>query len=300
MPLFVALLGWGLLAGAPAGDVWPGIEKSVAGGQYRHALEELARLPATPRRHLLASKAWDGLGDPQRAVQEAEAALSLAPALEAAHLQLGQIFLSRNTPEAALEIFTEALGVLPDSLLLRLGRGLALKDLLRYDEAEKELAECLRRRPGFPIAFDALATVYLHSKRYPEAMGLADDYRRRYPADYRGPYFAAAAREGAKQDPAEALALARESVQRNARYAAGYALIGKLLLQSGSAKEAVAPLERAVALRPDYTPAVLHLAQAYKANGQEPEAARAFEQLRQLKAREQIGSPALRYHRGTR
>src|SRR6266568_763069 len=98
---------------------WPGVEKMLAAGQYRAALAQLERSNEHPAAwHVLASKAYDGLKDPAQAVKEAEAALALEPGSEPAHVQLGGIFLSHNTPGAALEIFAEAQELFPRSLTL--------------------------------------------------------------------------------------------------------------------------------------------------------------------------------------
>ncbi|MBI3471841.1 MAG: tetratricopeptide repeat protein [Candidatus Solibacter usitatus] len=289
---------WLLLAALLAAPPEDSLDKLIAAGQYREALDLLAKAPASPRSHLLASKAYDGLNDPARAVQEAEAGLALDPRQEALHIQLGQIFLGRNTPQAALEVFTDAITLLPDSLLLRLGKGLALKDLARYEEAETELRDCLRRQPDFPLAFDALATVYLHSKRFEDLQHAAGEYRDRHAKDYRGSYFLAAALDGLRQDPARIESLLAESIRLNPGFAAAHALRGKVKLQSGDAAAAIPPLEEAIRLRPDYPPAALHLAQAYQKAGRDADAARAFERVRELKERERAPKPALRYHRG--
>ena len=270
-------------------------EKLIAAGRYRQALNALAAEPVSPRRHLLASKAYDGLNDPPRAVEQAEAALSLDPRSEAAHLQLGQIFLGHHTPQAAADIFGDALELHPESFLLRLGRGLAWKDLMRYDEAESDLRRCLERRPDFAIAFDALATVYLQAKRFGDLQALADGFRARNPQDYRGSYFAAAAVDGLQGD---AGALLAEAVRLNPDFAAAHALAGKRSLAAGATTAAIASLERALALRPDYSPAALHLAQAYQKAGRAADAARAYERVREIKANEQTPPPSLRYHRG--
>ncbi|MDX1981211.1 MAG: tetratricopeptide repeat protein [Bryobacteraceae bacterium] len=275
------------------------VEKLIAAGRFpqaRQALEDVPR--GSAHRHLLASKIYDGLNDPGRAVEEAEAALAIDPRQEAYHLQLGQIFLARNTPQAAAEVFEEALRLFPDSLLLRLGNGIALKNLMRYEDAERQLRQCLQRQPGFPLAFDELATVLLLQKRFEDVRGLADQYRAAHPADYRGFYFAAAAREKAGEPAIESLI--SESIRLNPNFAAAQALLGKVRLESGRAAEAIAPLERALQLRPDYTPAALHLAQAYRRAGRRADADRALQLLRELKDKESRPAPALRYHRGKR
>ena len=294
---------WILLAAllaAPPDDPLIPIEKLIAAGRYREALDSLAIAPMSARRHVLASKAYDGLNDAARAVEQAEAALALDPRMEAAHLQLGQIFLGHNTPAAALEIYAEALTLLPESLLLRLGKGLALKELARYDEAEAELRECLRRKPDFSLVFDALATVCLQAKRHEELQRLAADYRLKQPADFRGPFFAAAALEGLRAERERIEALLAESIRLKADFAAAHALLGKVRLQSGDPAAAIPALEQAMRLRPDYGPAALHLAQAYQKAGREADAARAFERVRQLKELERAPKPSLLYHRGAR
>ena len=274
------------------------IDKLIAAGEHRKALDAIAAWPPSVRRHLLASKAYDGLNQPAEAVREAEAALALDPRAEAAHLQLGQIFLARHTPEGALEIFSDALAVIPGSLLLRLGKGLALKDLARYPEAETELAACLASNPALAIAFDALATVHLHTRRFDELGRLARQFRQHQPRDYRGPYFQAAALEGAQAGTGGIEKLLAESLQLNPRFAAAHALLGKARLQTGDLQGAMAALETALALRPDHGPAALHLAQAYQKAGLTEKATRAFQRVRELKEAERTPPASLRYHRG--
>src|ERR1051326_3340983 len=111
--------------------------------------------------HLRASRQYDEAGDPARAVEEAQAAVELEPRNVAAHLQLGQIFLSHNTPAPALEIFSDALAIAPDSVLAHLGRGLALRDLQQFEDAEKELTFCLTHDPKLGVALDALGGLHL-------------------------------------------------------------------------------------------------------------------------------------------
>jgi tetratricopeptide (TPR) repeat protein len=272
---------------------WTAVEQLVAQGRYAEAQTRLAQLPsASPRWHLLASKIFDGLGDPAAAVQQAENALALDPRSEAAHVQLGTIFLSHHTPEAALEVFTEARQLLPQSLLLRLGRGLALQELQRWDDAEADLSACLPH----PLAYDALATILLQRGRFPELVRLAERFRESAPGDYRPWYFLAAAKEA--QDVAGVEADLRESLRRNPRFAASHALLGKWLLKQGRAAEAVPELEQATQLRPDLVQAHLHLAQALQRLNRREEAARSFETVRQLKEKEKAPRQKLLFHRG--
>ena len=246
---------------------------------------------------LRASRMYDQAGDPARAVSEAQAAIDNDPRNLAAYLQLGQIFLTHNTPAPAVEIFSDALEIAPDSLLAHLGRGLALKDSERFEEAEKELTFCLNRDPKMGIAFDALGGLYLQTSDTARLETLSKQYIQVNPSDYRGYYYLAAATERAKEDSAPAEEWIRRSLELNPKFAASHALLGKLLTQQSRLDEAVRELERAVQLRPDYPPAHLYLGNAYYRLGRSADAARQFQLLRELNEKQQ-SRPSLVYHRG--
>lgn len=263
------------------------------------ALQRIAKPERESARwHLLASKAYDGIDDPKRAVEEAEAALALEFHNEAHHLQLAQIFLTRNTPRPAYDILTEALAVFPDSLLVRLGRGLAAKELQRFDEAGRDLLECVKRKPGWALAFDAIGAVYLQSNRAEDLVAVAASYRDRNPGDFRGYYYLAEGRSALGLEDAETERLVRRSIALNGSFAAARGLLGKILYQRRQLAEALPELEQAVRLRPDFTPSRMRLAKAYQQLGRAEDAAREFAFIRKLKIEERQPAPALLYHRG--
>jgi tetratricopeptide (TPR) repeat protein len=280
---------------AAAGDgSLAAVEKLLASEEYTKALEALKTIPASNARwHLLASKAFDGLRERGRAVAEARQALEMDGASESHHLQLGQLLLSYGAPQQAYEVLSSAQRLFPDSLLIRLGKGLALKELDRYEEAEKELLECLRRRPNLGVALDALATVYIHTKRYEETRQAAERFLRDNPVDFRGYYYLAAARDGLKLEAAETEKLLREAIAIKPDFAASHALLGKILLESGKPAEAAPVLEEAVRLRPDYAPSHYYLATAYRRLGRNDAAAREFQAVSDLNRKERESAPLL-------
>jgi tetratricopeptide (TPR) repeat protein len=148
------------------------------------------------------------------------------------------------------------------------------------------------------VAFDALATVYLHRVKFAEAKDLAARFIAANPDDYRGYYFLAAAKDGLQE--AEARQLAEQSLRRKPDFAAAHALLGKILLREGELEAAGRSFEQAIRYRPSLTQAHLQLAQAYKKLGREEEAAREFAIVRELKEKEAQPIPALRYHRGSK
>ena len=272
---------------------WDAIERQITAGRPQDALVQLELdTNRSTRWHVLASKAYDALNDPARAVAEAEAALRLDPHSEPAHVQLGYIFLSRNTPLAAVDVFTEAERLFPESIIVRLGKGLALKELQRYDEAEKTLAACWPH----PIAFDAHATVLVQRGKFEEAKDLAKRFIEIAREDYRGYYFLAAAKDGLQEKDARDAVF--QSLERKADFAASHALLGKIQLRDGELEAAAASFEKAIKSRPGLVQAHLQLAQTYRRLGRTNEAQREFAIVRDLNEKEAQPKPSLQYHRG--
>jgi Flp pilus assembly protein TadD len=247
--------------------------------------------------HLVASRVWQA-GNPAKAVAEAQREILGSPSNLNGYLQLGQIFLDYNTPEPAVEVFSKALRIAPDSLLAHLGEGLALKGAQRFDLAEKELRLCLKVNPQMGVAFDGLASLYIESAEYEKLGGAARQYLQANPSDYRAYYYLAAAQEHEKEDAQATETLLRKGIGLNPDFAASHALLGKLLLQENRAAEAAVELEHAVQLRADYPPAHLYLGNAYKKLGRGAEAAQEFQTVRELNEK-QRAKPGLLYHRGT-
>jgi tetratricopeptide (TPR) repeat protein len=176
--------------------------------------------------------------------------------------------------------------------VIRLGKGLALKELQRYDEAEKTLAACWPH----PLAFDAHATVLVHRGKFDQAKELADRFIKQRPRDYRGYYFLAAAKDGLREpDAKEAV---HQSLKHKPDFAASHALLGKIQLRDGELEAAAASFEHAIRYRPDLVQAHLQLGQTYRRLGRAAEAAREFAIVKELNAKDAQPKPSLRYGRG--
>ncbi|MBV9033708.1 MAG: tetratricopeptide repeat protein [Acidobacteriaceae bacterium] len=278
------------------------VRQLLAAKDYGNALKKLNEMPSSAQQtawwHSLTSEAYAGLNRPAEAVAECEKAIAAEPAAEKWHLQLGQIFLAYHTPKAAVDVFRETLAAFPQSVMARLGLGLAHKDLELYEEAEADLRECLRQTPDLALAFDSLATIYLNTKRFDDLAQLSREFRRVNPQDYRSYYFEAAALAHDIAQITAAEGLVQEALRRNSRFAAAYALMGKIKLDQGHPADALPYLKRATALRPDYSSSFFYLSRAYRLLGRQREAEQATLGFQQAKQAENAPIRPLSYRRG--
>ena len=239
-------------------------------------------------------------GDANLAIESANKALSRNPQYAAplllqanAYLQLGE----DGTAEAKLRAIPASQS--RNSLVQeRLGY-VALRQK-RFAEAEKRLEECLQANPDYVLAMADLVQLYTLQHRQDQIVGritqqigrsskpsafqemLGDIYfRQGKGADAEQAYIAALQRDSGSdgsylklaevyastQRLPQAIESVNKVLQRHPNYVAGYVLVGTYYEKSGATKEAQGSYEKAIALAPDYAPALNNLAWLYCENG---------------------------------
>ncbi len=108
----------------------------------------------------------------ERALGEAQRAVSLAPSLPEAHLALGITLLGRGRSAEAAAAFQEARKLAPadDAACRQMAR--AYNALKRNDEAEKLYQQAIDLRPGYWENYNAKASFYVRTGRLREAKDL--------------------------------------------------------------------------------------------------------------------------------
>lgn len=249
--------------------------------------------------HGLRSQCLEMTDRPKEAVAEANEALTLEPNREERYVQLGRIFLRFRTPQAAVEVYTDALQRFPGSVAALLGRGLAYKDLQKTDAARADLVEVLRQSPGLALAFEGLAEAELQAKQFDNVISAAIAFRKDNAQDGRSYYYEAAARDALAPGDDMALKLADAAIRHSPSFAAAYVLRGRILVEQKRFSEALTALKKAEELRPGYSPVHLYLAKAYHGLGDDERAEAATGEW--TKARDAENAPfiTLSYHRVT-
>ncbi|HYK62413.1 MAG TPA: tetratricopeptide repeat protein [Bryobacteraceae bacterium] len=207
--------------------------------------------------HFNLALAYSMLSRDAEAIQEYQKVLDLKPGLYEAELNLGLSLVRNKDAAAAIPLFRSAMEQKPKEFRPRLYLGDALFATQQFADSEAAYRAALELDANSAPAELGLGRALAHEKQLSQA---EPHYRKAAaiePSYKDAPLELAALYEDNKQTP-EAVAIYRQFPENPG----AQERLGALLLESGQATNAIAPLEAAVAASP--TPANrLALAQAY-------------------------------------
>ena len=183
-----------------------------------------------------------------------------------AYLGQGAAALADDQTFGAIEAFSGAIALRPDSMLAHLRRGEAYQRRTELEAATNDFRRAADLDPSATRPLEALGDVLFQRGRYQRS---AEIYERRLAVDSlsaRVSLKLAVARYRAGQLD-QALAAAREAVRLDENIADAHYLIGMCLRDKQQPAEAVAALEKAAAILPALVPAREELAELYSAMG---------------------------------
>jgi len=263
--------------------------------EHRAALPYLvaavALRPDSAAAHTNLGNVLRNCGEPEAALASARRAIELDPTLSVPHTNACRALIDLNQPDAALESARAAVALDPGSGLAWLGVGSALLTLQQLEPAGDAFRRAIELEPQNVHAHGGLSNVLRGQQRLPEALAVARHAVALGPADAEGyvslgnalgelgdnAASAEAFRKAIELQPgnavahgnlgtallstreparvAEALALCRQAVALDPRYAIGHLVLGNALSHDGQDEAALACYGRAAALDPR-----LHLA----------------------------------------
>lgn len=185
----------------------------------------------------------------------------------------------------AAEIATQARQLFPDSADVAIALGAAATMLGHLDQAYAQFSTGARLAPSRADARFFLALVDYKEGKYSDAIALLQTALKDGIADSDLHYLMAECL--LKENSAnleQALKELERAIDLNAKSVSARALRGKLLLESGRTKQAVADLELARKQDPQSRAALYNLARAYQSEGRTSEARAIFQQLRSQSA----------------
>ena len=183
-----------------------------------------------------------------------------------AFLSQGAAALADDQTFGAIEAYSGAIALQPDSMLAHLRRGEAYQRRNELEAATNDFRRAADLDPSATRPLEALGDVLFQRERYQRS---ADVYQQRLAVDSLSPRVTlklAVARYRAGQID-EALAAAQETLRLDASMVDAHYLIGMGLRDKQQAAEAVAAFEKAASIAPAFMPAREELAELYAALG---------------------------------
>ena len=223
------------------------------------------------------------IGDGKGARGAFEKAIALAPDEPALRIALAELYLDHRTPEGALQTARAGLERFPQNPeLLRL-EALALYGLGDAQGAIDSLLRAARTDPASNLAMASFETLLADAgKRLPEVIEVLETYSIDAPESPVGPYLLALALAVQKPEEPRAAVMLREAVRRDPTFWPAWFELHRPLEHAGKTQEAIAALETAVALNPDYPASQFALSRLYARDGRRAEAAAARKKHHEL------------------
>ena len=243
----------------------------------------------------LMAEAYVDQGRIKEAYDALRTATRLEPQNEELYLDLAGICVDHDNFDLGLEIVDVGLGHRPDSLALRLQRGVMLAMKSQLAQAEAEFDRAREMAPQAAAPYVALAMAWMQTGRTEKAVEVLRERGRAGDKSAVVPYMLAVAILRSGADPAgpagaEAVAALESSVRLDPGFPGSRAELGKLLLKRGAVEPAIRQLEKAVALDPQNPAPAYALAQAYFKTGAKDRAEKLMSQVSRLNARQREGN----------
>jgi tetratricopeptide (TPR) repeat protein len=192
--------------------------------------------------------------------------------------ELGSYLLQHSGFAPGLTVFDYAVGRYPKSARLRVGLGVALYSLRRYDEAVERLCQAVDLDPGDTKALDFLGKMHDLSPQYADKVTerLAH-FVELYPNNAAANYYYALTLGNRGES------YLQKAVQLDPAFTDAHYQLGLLSEAAGKSGKAIAQYEIAIRQRPGFSQAHYHLARLYQKSGKTALAREEFAILKTLR-----------------
>jgi tetratricopeptide (TPR) repeat protein len=251
------------------------------------AIEQLERMPEKQRSgdyYLARAQMLDAEGKPDEALAELQRALHAAPTRAGLYEEAARFLVRRQRPADAVRLLDEASRVLPDNRNIQLLQAAVFAFAQRVGDAERVLKQIENHWPEWADTYVTYGILLEGQKRAEEAKSQLETALALGASGAQVYFYLAKATLSATPDRIDDTA--KEIGQAIAMTPADpwiQACAGRIAYEKQDYDEAVHHLREAIRLRPDYLQARYSLAQAYRALGQQDDAARETEQVQHLR-----------------
>ena len=244
----------------------------------------------------LLGNAYGKQGDLTRSTEAFENAIARDPSIEDNYLDLLRVLASHNQWRPALEVARKAVAGFPRASALYELKGLAETMLLLTADAIRSYTRALEIHPNSANANLGLAAALRAAGMTQEAAATFERGIRKFPREplHRQEYglmLMADADAGDAAAEARAVALLEQAIALDAHLSETHYQLGKVALERGELRSALAHFEWAVKLDPNVSKIHYALSRAYRRAGRAREASQALESYQRLKVEEEKSNP---------
>jgi len=212
--------------------------------------------------------AYQELGQHARAVAAFEEVLKLSPGDTTLTTYLMQAHIEAKNFDQAVQVVRNARVGRPNDIRLARLEAQALNEAGRESEAVDVFDDLMTRQPDDPRVYMALASVHVEASRSAQAIQVLQDAQRRFPEDPDVTFELGAVFEG-QQQYREAEAAFRQAIAIQPDYAPALNYLGYMFADRGERlEESVDLIKRALAVEPDNGSYLDSLGWAYFKDGQ--------------------------------
>jgi len=258
--------------------------------EARQVVQSLLRIKNTGELHDLLGQIEEKDGKYVTAVKEFQAAAHLDPSDDNL-FDWGSELLLHRTYEPAIDVFTEATRLYPDSPRLVIGLGMALYARGKYDEAVKALLTAADLSPSDPRCYLFLSRAYDNSpSQAEEVIERFRRYAELQPGNALAQYYYAMSlwkgkrAEDSSVDLQAVETLLQKSIALDGKLAESHMQLGNLYADQHQYAKSIPEYVRALELNPNLSDAHYRLGTDYIHAGQREQAQKEFDVYQKLRS----------------
>jgi tetratricopeptide (TPR) repeat protein len=235
----------------------------------------------------LASSAYEGVHDTEKAVDALRRAILLQPTNSALYVNFANLSASHQSFQVGINVVNDGLALQPQSAPLYFARGMLYAQLSNYEKAQADFETAYRLDPNQSLTTAAQGMLAAQQSDLDGALRTVEQKLAKKPDDAVLLYLRAdiLTQQGAEKGSEKfetALRSAKRAVALNPGLGAAHAVLGKMYLQSSDYPRAISECRRSLELNPRDQATLYRLIQALRKTEHKDEVPALLKQLAQL------------------
>ena len=267
---------------------------------YTEGIQALAPLlnstPPDPEGLMLAARLAESSGDTPRAVDLLQKAIAAKPEDPRNYLFFSEISFNHSSYKVGIDMLNAGLARLPQDARLYVARGVLEVQLSKFDDALADFRKAHQLDPNQSLAGDAIGIMLDQRHQSAESLAAYAAQAKAHPEDALVQYLYAEVLNRSDQaaqsdNEASAIEAARRAVALEPDYQPALDLLCQLEFRAGNIDKSLELARKAIARNPEDETAIYQELMAYRRLGKKDEVNQLVARLKQLKEQQQNAKP---------